>query len=177
MKERQKRLIEVYDHLRRYYGIHTKTGFSEAIRYGRTSLSAAMNGDDSYLTDKLFKKICEAYKGVFNLDYLLTGEGDLLTIEEDVRTSDVEKASHQPFDVSTAKSDMLEMYARMIRGVDDLRFELNKELAEVRALKEDLHQAVYDFRDATYRLTQALKTANPSIPIPRAEMAAESPNY
>ena len=78
MNKRQKRLIEVYEHLRRYFGIHTKTGFAEALHYGRTSLSAAMNGDISYLTDNLFKNICEAYPGVFNLDYLLTGEGKLL---------------------------------------------------------------------------------------------------
>ena len=78
MNERQKRLIEVYDHLRSSYGVHTKTGFAEVIHYGRTSLSAAMNGDVSYLTDNLFKNICEAYPGVFNLDYLLTGEGKLL---------------------------------------------------------------------------------------------------
>lgn len=78
MNERQKRLNEVYDHLRSFYGVHTKTGFAEVIHYGRTSLSAAMNGDISYLTDNLFKNICEAYPGVFNLDYLLTGEGKLL---------------------------------------------------------------------------------------------------
>ena len=78
MSERQKRLIEVYDHLRRFYGIHTKGGFAEAIHYGRTSMSAAMNGVEGYLTDNLFKNICEAYPGVFNLDYLLTGEGELL---------------------------------------------------------------------------------------------------
>lgn len=95
MNERQKRLIEVYDHLRKYYGIHTKTGFAEALRYGRTSLSAAMNGVDSYLTDKLFKNICEAYPGVFSLDYLLTGEGSLLSIEEEVKNEDIEKMSGQ----------------------------------------------------------------------------------
>ena len=91
MNERQKRLIEVYEHLRKYYGIHTKTGFSEALHYGRTSMSAAMNGDEKYLTDSLFKNICEAYRGVFNLDYLLTGEGQLLTIEEEVTNEELEK--------------------------------------------------------------------------------------
>lgn len=91
MNERQKRLIEVYEHLRRYFGIHTKTGFAEAIHYGRTSLSAAMNGDESYLTDNLFKNICEAYRGVFNLDYLLNGEGGLLTIQEEVTNEEYEK--------------------------------------------------------------------------------------
>ena len=88
MNERQKRLIEVYEHLRRYYGIHTKTGFAEALHYGRTSLSAAMNGDENYLTDKLFKNICDAYPGTFNLDYLLNGEGDLLTIEKNMHNKE-----------------------------------------------------------------------------------------
>jgi hypothetical protein len=91
MNERQKRLIEVYEHLRRYFGIHTKTGFAEALHYGRTSLSAAINGDENYLTDKLFKNICEAFPGVFNIDYLLTGEGDLLTVEEDARNDAIKE--------------------------------------------------------------------------------------
>ena len=91
MNERQKRLMEVYEHLRRYFGIHTKTGFAEAIEYGRTSMSAAMNGDEKYLTDSLFKNICDTYKGVFDLNYLLTGEGQLLTIEEEVKSEDIEK--------------------------------------------------------------------------------------
>jgi hypothetical protein len=38
-----------------------------------------MNGNERYLTDKLFTNICEAFPGVFNLDYLLTGEGELLS--------------------------------------------------------------------------------------------------
>ena len=94
MNERQKRLIEVYEHLRRYYGIHTKTGFAEALHYGRTSMSAAMNGDESYLTDNLFKNICEAYPGVFNIDYLLNGTGQLLTIREEVTSEEMEKMAN-----------------------------------------------------------------------------------
>lgn len=54
-------------------------------------MSAAMNGDEKYLTDSLFKNICDTYKGVFDLNYLLTGEGQLLTIEEEVKSEDIEK--------------------------------------------------------------------------------------
>ena len=78
MSERQKRLIEVYDYVRLHFGIHTKQGFAEALNYGRTSMSAALNGNEGYLTDSLFKTICATFPGVFNLDYLLTGEGTLL---------------------------------------------------------------------------------------------------
>ena len=108
MNKRQKRLIEVYEHLRKYYGIHTKTGFAEALHYGRTSMSAAMNGDEKYLTDSLFKNICEAYPGVFNLNYLLTGEGSLLTIEEEVHNEEHEKLYNpQPIDQSSLVNALL----------------------------------------------------------------------
>ncbi len=78
MVERQKRLNEVYEHLRNFFGVHTKIDFAEAIKYSRVYITNAMNGDEKNLTDKLFKNICEAYPGVFNLDYLLNGEGELL---------------------------------------------------------------------------------------------------
>lgn len=155
MRERQKRLNEVYEHLRENFRIHTKSGFAEAIHYGRTSLSAALNGNEAYLTDSLFKNICEAYPGTFNLQYLLTGEGELLEQKESVPEPD------------THADNMLELYARMIRGVDDLRLELKKEL-------EALQQAREDFRLATARLTHALQQLN-DAPHSAGLLAAESP--
>lgn len=94
---RQKRLNEVYEHLRKHFGIHTKTEFAEAVHYARNSMSAAFGGKEAYLTDKLFENICDAYPGVFNLHYLLTGEGELLTIEEEVKSQHLlePQSSHQ----------------------------------------------------------------------------------
>lgn len=88
MNERQKRLIEVYDYVRQHFGIHTKQGFAEALNYGRTSMSAALNGNEGYLTDSLFKSICAAFPGTFNLDYLLTGEGELLMEQGSAKSPD-----------------------------------------------------------------------------------------
>ena len=68
MNERQKRLIEVYEYMRNNMRIHTKSQFAEALKYGRTSVSAALNGNEAYLTDNLFESICGNFPGVFNLD-------------------------------------------------------------------------------------------------------------
>ena len=133
MNERQKRLIEVYEHLRRHFGIHTKTGFAESLRYGRTSMSAAMNGDDSYLTDKLFKNICETYKGVFNLDYLLTGEGDLLTVEEDVKSSRMENPQN---DIPDYVQRLCDEAARMATRNEMLERQCENLIAELRESRE-----------------------------------------
>ena len=48
-------------------------------------------------------------------------------------------------------SNMIEMYARMIRGVDDLRVELRNELSEIKALKKDLNNAISNLNRLTYR--------------------------
>lgn len=82
MIDRQKRLREVYEYLREKKGIHTQIEFAVAIKYSRVYISAAMNGAEKYLTDKLFTNICEKFPGIFNLDYLLNGTGELLAQSE-----------------------------------------------------------------------------------------------
>jgi hypothetical protein len=94
MLDKQKRLNEVYEHLRNYFGIHTKGDFADSIKYARAYISSALNGNEKYLTDKLFRNICDAYPGVFDLNYLLTGEGQLLTIEEEVKNEDIKKTAN-----------------------------------------------------------------------------------
>lgn len=127
MNERQKRLIEVYEYLRRYFGIHTKTGFAEALHYGRTSMSAAMNGDEKYLTDSLFKNICEAYQGVFDLDYLLTGKGSLLTTKEEVHNEEYEKLYNpQPIDHSSLINAAIAAKDETIKNLKERIFDLQR---------------------------------------------------
>jgi hypothetical protein len=117
MNERQKRLKEVYEHLRKFYGIHTQSDFANALRKSRNSITLALNGDEKYLTDKLFKTICEAYKGVFNINYLLTGEGDLLTLEEEVSTNEFEKQMTQQNNLPPA-TDQTYFMSKVIESIE-----------------------------------------------------------
>ena len=134
MNERQKRLMEVYEHLRRFYGIHTKTGFAESLHYGRTSMSAAMNGDEKYLTDKLFANICDVYPGVFNLEYLLTGVGGLLVDRETVTTEEIFKNENL--------MDQAKMFDALLRSKDETIEELRGRVADLKQQVADLRQQV-----------------------------------
>lgn len=154
MNERQKRLIEVYEYLRKYYGIHTKTGFAEALHYGRTSMSAAMNGDEKYLTDSLFKNICEAYKGVFDLNYLLTGDGDLLTLEEEVHNEENGKLYNpQPIDQSSlinaaiaAKDEAIASLKRELQTKNDIIQALREQISAKDQLIAEQKARLVDYR-------------------------------
>lgn len=141
MSNKQKRLQEVYDHLRRWYGIHTQTDFANSMRYSRNAISLALNGNEKYLTDSLFKNICEAYPGVFDLDYLLTGEGQLLTIEEEVKDKDIENLyKPQPIDNSSLVNAVI---AAKDETIDGLKRELaakNETIALQRSRIADLER-------------------------------------
>lgn len=92
---RKDRLNEVYEYVRSHYPVHTKNDFADKIKYHRTYVSSAMHGNDRYLTDKLFINICEAFPDTFNLDYLLTGNGQLLIVQEETKSEHIEKETNQ----------------------------------------------------------------------------------
>ncbi len=141
MNTRKDRLMEVYEHLRKHHSVHTKKDLAIAIGQTQPTIYSAFGGNEDYLTDSLFRKINATYKNVFDLGYLLTGKGSLLTAEEELKSKEIEGAAQQ----LQQTENVLELYARMIRGVDDLRVELKKEL-------EELRQARDDFRAATAEL-------------------------
>lgn len=133
MIERQKRLIEVFEYLRAHCGIHTQIDFAKAINYGRSSMSSALNGDEKYLTDKLFQKICEYFPGMFNLEYLINGEGTLLMPEEE-NAAETFKEMSGNLDMNQTIKNILEMQkiavSALERQNEEIRTRYQKELDE-----------------------------------------------
>lgn len=139
MVDRQKRLNEAYEYLHENCNIHNKKHFADAIEYAYPYVSSALNGNEKYLTDKFFKSICAKFSEI-SLAYLLTGEGELLLSREN------------PSPTLQQESDILELYARMIRKLDDTRIELQKEIAEVRQLKDELRLTLSHLKGTTYTI-------------------------
>ena len=135
--ERAQRLNEVYKHLFAFYDVTSKTGLAKILGIQRTGLAAAFGGNKANLTDSLFKNICKTFPGVFNLNYLLTGNGDLLTIEEDVKTEDIMKSAgsySSPTDRSDAAFMMSKNFEVMLKPIldahDKLVANLEKQIAD-----------------------------------------------
>ena len=115
MTSKQKRLKEVYEYVRSKYGIHTQSDFADALKITRPAISSAMNGNEAYLTKNLFQKICAAFPGVFNLDYLLTGEGTLLAVREEGEPDNATNSNvdWQQVAYDTMKSQIEDLRARL----------------------------------------------------------------
>ena len=111
--------------------------------------------DHSSVSDETLRKMNDAFGGIFNLAYF-RGESTVLLVKD---IKDDHPTPSQP------ESDILELYARMIRKLDDTRVELQKEIAEVRQLKDELRLTLSHLKGTTY-----------SIPDESPRLAAEDIN-
>jgi SMC interacting uncharacterized protein involved in chromosome segregation len=141
--------------------VHTVTDLANKMQRSRTSVSKALNGVPEYLNEKFIISFVHVFDGIFSLEWLLNGKGQML-LEED------KQKSATPNEMT---DNILEMYARMIRGVDDLRIQLKEELAEVASVRQELTQARDDFRKAATLLTKAVEKIDRPTPL----FAAEEP--
>lgn len=130
--ERAKRLNEVFKHLFMHNGIESQTAMADFMGISRTGLSAAFNGNKQNLTNNLFKKICAAFPGVFNLDYLLTGRGELLLPiprPEGQQVNDVREIKEVEY-----THNLFDLAMQVIKDNEALHRQLQASIAELRSL-------------------------------------------
>lgn len=133
MLDREQRLNEVYNYLHDHHGIHSKGDFADIIGYARAYVSSALNGNKKYLTDSLFQNVYKSFPGMFDLNYLLKGEGSLLTPEEEDAMEAAKVMSNQS-DINQTIKNILEMQkiavSALERQNEELKQRYQKELEE-----------------------------------------------
>lgn len=91
-----KRFQDAYDYLYHNGSINSKTDLAKIMGAGRTSISYAYNGRPEYLNEKFLIKFSNAFPGVFNIDWLLTGDGEMLKkAQEDTKSNGVTNSSDE----------------------------------------------------------------------------------
>ncbi len=75
---RGERIAAAFSHLKKTGVVKTQQEVADMMGANKTTISQALNGNDSYLTDKFMSRFNAAVGGVFNIAWLLTGRGDML---------------------------------------------------------------------------------------------------
>lgn len=164
--EKAQRLNEVYKYVFAHFDIKSQKDFADYLDIQRTGLSAAMNGAKANLTKNLFTKICAAFPGVFDLHYLLTGEGSLLTVEEDLRNKDVDKMfniqpSHQP-EIPDYVKTLVETATQIISRSEEMNQQTASLIRELQQTKKKMETALESIEDMKSQL--AMMTSMYSSP-------------
>ena len=168
---KNKLFISAVDWLIDHKKVENQKELAAVTKIQEPTLSNIRN-DKKIVSDKTIRKLIESFPGLFNPDYF-RGQSVWMLMQDLME----EKAKTEtPKNVPSNIGDVMELYAQRVRLVDDLRQSLKEELAEVRAIKEDMQTAVNDFRDATCRITQALKSLNEQRPL-SIGIAADEGDY
>lgn len=168
---KNKLFISAVDWLIDHKKVENQKELAAVTKIQEPTLSNIRN-DKKIVSDKTIRKLIESFPGLFNPDYF-RGQSVWMLMQDLMEEKD---KTETPKNVPSNIGDVMELYAQRVRLVDDLRQSLKEELAEVRAIKEDMQTAVNDFRDATNRLTQALKSLNEQRPL-SIGIAADEGDY
>lgn len=78
MNDRASRLQSAYGELVKRKLASTKKDIAEKMGASAPNVSSAFNGDSRVLTDRFLSRFNAAYENLFSLEWLLTGEGEML---------------------------------------------------------------------------------------------------
>ena len=166
--ERKERLQKVYDYLLYTGRVHRKKDLATAIGKKATTLSKAFSGDEKALTDMLFKQIAAKYKPIFSLEWLLTGDGSMLTSDDTQQkrslasNSDDENidAIMQMYKNATEEkakaAELFKAATKEKEETESLKTEIVTLRNELRAARNSMLEASAEFTSATKKLNAVI---------------------
>lgn len=126
---RHERLRKVFDYLVFKGLFTTQAEFASEIGINKSNLSSALNGNEKYLSDALFRKITALYDEI-SLSWLLYGEGEMLKVPA---TLSIYKPTTEERQEIGANVNMKVVPAEVVEEIkDEIREEVIEEIkAEV----------------------------------------------
>ena len=80
--DKAERFNKAFAHLLGIGRIRTQKDVAEVMQSTAPNISSALKGDTRFLTDKFLRRFNEAFDDVFNLQWLLAGDGEMLAAAE-----------------------------------------------------------------------------------------------
>ena len=167
MKNKQERLIEVYEYARAHCGVHTKSEMAIRLHITQPAFSYAINGNEAYLTKNLFQKVCAAFPGIFNLDYLLTGQGELLLASD----------SPEPSTTKDSASADVDFYHKALDNYSKMVADLRKDIEYYQQLVLDKDSALMENNEQVISMRSQVVKLETELEHIKTTLAAVRKNY
>ncbi len=126
-------LEKAYLFIRSQGKVHTKTDLAAAMEANSVTISRAFSGKKGYLTKDFLIRFNSAFGNIFNMSYLMRGEGEMLAVSEsgnNIVQGDNNHHFNQSVSASTdnaverlnealkAKEDKIRMLEKMVEDKD-----------------------------------------------------------
>lgn len=131
-----------FDYLESLGKFRSKADCAKIMGRLRTNVSGAYYGRKPHFNDRFLASFCEAFPEI-SCKWILEEKGEM--INEPEKPVQATEKQMQP-----GVENMLDIYAAIIRRIDDMKAELAKELDAVRTEREELRREREEFRKLIY---------------------------
>lgn len=127
------RFRKAYDYLYESGAIHTKKDLAEKMKVSRGSVQYAYAGNESYLNESFLKKFAKTFEAI-NLDWLLTGDGEMLKkAQEAPKTNGMTNSSDENISkLLEQNKELIDVLKKSLEESQRTNSILLKELSELR---------------------------------------------
>lgn len=154
--DKKKRFEMAFAYAKEKAYFHTQKELAAKMMATESNVSRALKGDSVVLTDRFLQRFTAAVPGVFNLDWLLYEQGEMLLKQQ------------QP-EPTTPTDSIITLAATLIQETELLHRQLSDEIAQVSALRQELTDTL------AYLRTNFPTPAYPST-FPSTHYLAEAPD-
>ena len=89
--DKTERFNYAYEHLKSLGIVHKQKDIADTMGVSAPNISNAFKGNPKYLTDRFLKRFNDAFGGLFNCDWLMVGEGEMLREPVPITIAEEEK--------------------------------------------------------------------------------------
>lgn len=148
IENRVNRMITAYEYLRSIGRAHKQQDIAEKMNTDKANVSRAMKGDKKYLTDRFLHRFNNAFDNTFNLDWLITGVGEMLNTKErelEIEDNIAENGDYNEDMIKRIK-EIIELKSKSVRSFSDIigvkQVTLNQQILGDRKLSVDTILAI-----------------------------------
>lgn len=139
--EKKERINYAFSYLKDNGLVHTQKDLAERMGSTAPNVSSALKGVDNVLTDNFLLRFNNAFGGIFNDNWLLTGEGSMLSASD---PNSVSASSSN--DISAALNKAMDEIAAQRRITEKSQQQIDRLLS---LLEADRHTSTASSNDAT----------------------------
>ena len=149
--ERADRLRKAFDYVKSRGYVHTQKDLSIRMQASEGNVSKALKGEGQILTDSFLRRFNTAFDNIFNSDWLLTGNGEMLEATEATAA-----------DQRTVIDDMDNTYSIPLLPVSAQGGSLNDFVVSVK--ESDCEKIISPIKGADYAMSVAGDSMAPEYP-------------
>lgn len=130
---RKERINQAFTYLKNKGIVHTQKDIAITMKASTSNVSSALSGVETVLTDNFLNRFNKAFNNVFNEEWLITGNGEMLNPQNCIKSSNIGDNSTQ----IAGNSNHINNSSTLDKALDEIS-EMRKLLAE--AIKNNKEQ-------------------------------------